>query len=44
MMTLQQIIYTSVISWVFFGWFSKKNMQVDPMPDNLPYQTSNNHK
>lgn len=44
MMTLQQIIYTSVISWVFFGWFTKKNMQIDPMPDNLPYQTTNNHK
>lgn len=37
MMTMQQIIYTSVISWVFFGWFTRKNMTVDPMPVNLPY-------
>src|SRR5699024_5950953 len=38
MMTLQQIIYTSVISWVFFGWFTRKSLEVDPMPD-LPYTT-----
>ena len=37
MMTMQQIIYTSVISWVFFGWFTRKNMKVDPMPKDLPY-------
>lgn len=37
MMTLQQIVYSSVIAWVFFGWFSKKNLQIDPMPTTLPY-------
>lgn len=37
MMFLQQIIYGSVIGWVFFGWFSKKNLSVDPMPANVPY-------
>lgn len=37
MMFLQQIIYGFVIAWIFFGWFSKKNMGVDPMPDSLPY-------
>lgn len=37
MMFLQQIIYGFVLAWIFFGWFSKKNMGVDPMPDSLPY-------
>lgn len=37
MMFLQQIIYGFVIAWIFFGWFSKKNMEVDPMPSSLPY-------
>lgn len=36
MMFLQQIIYGFVIAWIFFGWFSKKNMGVDPMPNSLP--------
>lgn len=40
MMFLQQIIYGFVIAWIFFGWFSKKNMEIDPLPDSLPY--SNN--
>lgn len=38
MMFLQQIFYGIVIAWIFFTWFSKKNMEVDPMPDSLPYQ------
>jgi len=37
MMFMQQIFYGFVIAWIFFGWFSKKNMGVDPMPDSLPY-------
>ncbi|MEI3606749.1 cytochrome c oxidase assembly factor CtaG [Pseudogracilibacillus sp. SE30717A] len=37
MMFLQQIIYGFVLAWIFFGWFSKKNMSIDPMPDSLPY-------
>lgn len=36
MMLSQQFIYGFVLSWIFFGWFSKKNMGVDPMPDSLP--------
>lgn len=44
MMTLQQIIYTSVISWVFFGWFSRKSMTVDPLPTDLPYVNNNQHQ
>lgn len=32
MMFLQQIIYGVIIAWIFFGWFSKKNMGIDPMP------------
>ncbi|MBO1003541.1 cytochrome c oxidase assembly factor CtaG [Pseudogracilibacillus auburnensis] len=37
MMFLQQIIYGFVIAWIFFGWFSKKSLEVDPMPSSLPY-------
>lgn len=37
MMFMQQIIFGFVIAWVFFGWFSKKNLEVDPMPDDLPH-------
>ncbi len=37
MMFMQQIIYGFVLAWIFFGWFSKKNMGIDPMPDSLPY-------
>jgi len=32
MMTLQQIIYGYAIARIFFGWFSKKNMGIDPLP------------
>lgn len=35
MMFLQQGIFGFVIAWIFFGWFSKKNLQVDPMPDEV---------
>lgn len=37
MMFLQQIFYGFVIAWIFFGWFSKKNLEVDPMPTSVPY-------
>lgn len=37
MMLSQQFIYGFVLTWIFFGWFSKKNMVVDPMPDSLPH-------
>lgn len=37
MMFLQQIIYGFVLAWIFFGWFSKKSLEVDPMPTSLPY-------
>jgi len=36
MMFLQQIIYGFVFAWIFFSWFSKKNLEIDPMPDSLP--------
>lgn len=36
MMFLQQIFYGFVLAWIFFGWFSAKNMETDPMPDSLP--------
>jgi len=38
MMTMQQIIYGYVIARIFFRWFSKKNMQIDPLPqqEELP--------
>lgn len=32
MMMLQQVIYGYVIARIFFAWFSKKNMQIDPLP------------
>lgn len=32
MMFLQQFIYGIVIARIFFGWFSDKNMTVDPLP------------
>lgn len=38
MMFLQQIFYGIVIARIFFSWFSKKSMEVDPMPDSLPYE------
>lgn len=37
MMFFQQIVFGVVIAWVFFGWFSKKSLETDPMPDNLPH-------
>lgn len=37
MMLYQQVIYGFVLAWIFFGWFSKKNMETDPLPENLPY-------
>lgn len=36
MMFLQQIIYGFVFAWVFFGWFTKKSLETDPMPTTLP--------
>lgn len=35
MMFLQQIIYGVVLGWIFFTWFSKKNMEIDPLPNSL---------
>lgn len=32
MMFIQQFIYGAVITKIFFKWFSKKNMQIDPLP------------
>ncbi|HLQ84159.1 MAG TPA: cytochrome c oxidase assembly factor CtaG [Pseudogracilibacillus sp.] len=32
MMIIQQIIYGFVIAWIFFTWFSKKNLENDPLP------------
>lgn len=32
MMIVQQIIYGFVIAWIFFTWFSKKNLENDPLP------------
>lgn len=32
MMTMQQIIYGYIIARIFFGWFSRKNMTIDPLP------------
>lgn len=32
MMFMQQTIYGVVISKIFFRWFSKKNMETDPLP------------
>ncbi|HLQ95393.1 MAG TPA: cytochrome c oxidase assembly factor CtaG [Pseudogracilibacillus sp.] len=39
MMTVQQIIYTSMISWIFFRWFTAQSLKVDPKPaaGDLPY-------
>lgn len=32
MMFLQQFIYGLIIARIFFGWFSDKNMTIDPLP------------
>lgn len=32
MMTMQQIIYGYIIARIFFSWFSRKNMGIDPLP------------
>lgn len=32
MMFLQQFIYGIIIARIFFGWFSDKNMTIDPLP------------
>src|SRR5699024_9864540 len=37
MMFLQQIFYGFVLAWIFFGWFTKNSLEVDPMPESLPY-------
>lgn len=34
MMTMQQIIYGYLIARIFFGWFSRKNMGIDPLPSS----------
>src|SRR5690625_254474 len=36
MMTLQEFIYGIVLSKIFFGWFNKKNLSIDPLPKDLP--------
>ncbi len=36
MMSLQEIFYGIIISKIFFNWFSKKNLGVDPLPEDLP--------
>lgn len=33
MMFLQEFIYGIIFSWIFFSWFSNKNMEIDPLPD-----------
>lgn len=35
MMFLQQIIYGIVLAWIFFSWFSKKNLETDPLPSSM---------
>lgn len=37
MMFLQEIIFGVVLAWIFFTWFSKKSLEVDPMPSSIPY-------
>lgn len=37
MMFLQQGFYGIVLAWIFFTWFNKKSLEIDPMPDSLPY-------
>jgi|SRR5690625_1566639 len=32
MMYLQEFIYLIVLAWIFFTWFSKRNLEVDPLP------------
>lgn len=36
MMFMQQIFYGFVLAYIFFGWFTKKSLEIDPMPDTLP--------
>lgn len=43
MMTLQQIIYGFIIARIFFGWFSKKNMTVDPLPTSHHVEKQGEH-
>jgi|SRR5699024_7514108 len=38
MMTMQQIIYGYLIARIFFGWFSRKNMGIDPLPTREDFQ------
>lgn len=33
MMFLQQGIFVIILAWIFFGWFSGKNLEVDPLPE-----------
>lgn len=33
MMFLQEIIYGIIFGWIFFSWFSKKNMEIDPISE-----------
>src|SRR5690625_4287207 len=39
MMLYQQLIYGFVLAYIFFGWFTEKSLQTDPMPEreDLPY-------
>jgi len=34
MLFLQELIYGVVLATIFFGWFSKKSMEIDPLPNS----------
>lgn len=35
MMVIQQGVFGFVHAWIFFNWFSKKNMGIDPLPAHI---------
>jgi len=36
MMTLQEIFYGIILTWIFYTWFSDKSLEIDPLPSSHP--------
>lgn len=34
MMSLQELFYGIVLAWIFFTWFDKKSLEIDPLPNS----------
>src|SRR5690625_878479 len=36
MMYLQEFVYGIILTWIFFSWFTKRSLEIDPLPTDNP--------